>query len=156
MMWGEVVHHKIRAIILALISLLFYFFSFLRLEDQFTVFLRIISPLLVRFSIFVVRGKFFRSAFFRDNLQACLLTVCCSMLSWESGCNLVVSIASFIICVISKQRSFSCSDGTAQGRNFTGSHSFIGKDVREFRSGHKGRRPRVGKWWLCNNNFSYV
>ena len=43
------------------------------------------------------------------------------MLSWESGCNLVVSIASFIICVISKQRSFSVSEGqftdtTSQGR----------------------------------------
>ena len=41
-----------------------------------------------------VRMKFFRWAFFRDNLQACLRTVCCSMLSWESGCNFVASIES--------------------------------------------------------------
>ena len=32
------------------------------------------------------------------------------MLSWESGCNLVASIASFI-CVISKQWAFSGSEG---------------------------------------------
>ena len=32
------------------------------------------------------------------------------MLSWESGCNLVASIVSFI-CVISKQWSFSGSEG---------------------------------------------
>ena len=33
------------------------------------------------------------------------------MLSWVSGCNLVASIASFLICVISKQWSFSGSEG---------------------------------------------
>ena len=48
-------------------------------------------------------------ATFKDNLQA-LLTVCCFMLTWESGCNLVTSIASFV-CVISKQWSFSGSEG---------------------------------------------
>ena len=32
------------------------------------------------------------------------------MLSWENGCNLVASIALFI-CVISKQRGFSGSEG---------------------------------------------
>ena len=35
---------------------------------------------------------------------------CCSMLSLVSGCNLVASIASFI-CIISKQWSFSGSEG---------------------------------------------
>ena len=48
--------------------------------------------------------------------------VCCSMLSLESGCNLVVSIASFI-CIMSKQWSFSGSEGQftdtgSQGRTF--------------------------------------
>ena len=55
------------------------------------------------------------------------------MLSWESGFNLVASIASFI-CVISKQWSYSGSGGQFTD---TGSHSFIAKDVREFRSGQK-------------------
>ena len=62
---------------------------------------------------------------------------------WESGCNLVASIASFV-CVRSKQWSEFLRFGrTVHGCRFTGSHSFIARDVREFRIGQKkshGRR----------------
>ena len=52
------------------------------------------------------------------------------MLSWESSSNLVASIASFI-CVISKLE-FLRFGRAVHGHRFTGLHSFIAEDVREF------------------------
>ena len=70
------------------------------------------------------------------------LAVCCSMLSWESGCNLVASIALFI-CIISKQRSFSGSEGQFTDTGSQGRTNSIAKDVREFPSGQKVHGHRV-------------
>ena len=78
----------------------------------------------------------FRAAF-KDNLQASLLTVCCSMLSSESGCNLVTSIASFT--VISKRWSFSGSEGQLTDMGSRGRTILSQKMFREFRSGQKDR-----------------
>ena len=64
------------------------------------------------------------------------------MLSWESGCNLVASIASFI-CIISKQWSFSGSERQFTDTGSQGHTNSIARDVREFPSGQKGHRHRV-------------
>ena len=63
-----------------------------------------------------------------------LLTVFGSMLSWESGCNLVASIALFV-CIISKQRSFSGSEGQFTDTGSQGRTNSIAKDVGEFPTG---------------------
>ena len=80
----------------------------------------------------------------KDNLQAFLLIFCCFMLSWEIGCNLVASKASYN-CVISKQWSFSGSEGHVFGHRLTGSHSFIAKDVRAFQ---KAKKAAETKYYL--------
>ena len=73
--------------------------------------LTIISQVFYRVVRFLIQEwNSWDRATFKDNLQASLLTVCCSMRSWESGCNLVASIAAFF-CVISKQWIFSGSEG---------------------------------------------
>ena len=77
----------------------------------------------------------------KNNLQASLLIFCCFMLSWETGCNLVASKASYI-CVISKQWSFSGSEGHVFGHRFTGSHSFIAKDIRESQKAKKATETK--------------
>ena len=61
--------------------------------------------------------------------------MCC----WESGPNLVASIASFI-CVKSKVSQVWKDSLRIQVR---GSHSFIAKDLRESRSGQKGRDTEI-------------
>ena len=77
--------------------------------------------------------------------------LCCSMLSLVSGCNLVASIASFI-CIISKQWSFSGSEGQFTDTGSQGCTVLSQKTSGSFRrSGQK--RPRTTNFSLCLRIF---
>ena len=71
--------------------------------------------------------------------------LCCSMLCLVSGCNLVASKASFI-CIISKQWTFSGSEGQLMDTGSQGRTFLSQKTSGSFGAVKKCRGQRVCSW----------